>query len=283
MNFTFVLLVLSTFYVNLPFVNMREGPSDHTKVETQAIYSEAVNLLTENEEGWTKIQTPDKAEGWILKSSLYETSYPSSELKGALIATVSRPAAHVYAVKDTEYGPLLTLPFESKVEVTDQFGENQGRWLEIELVDGKKAYIQRGDINLDPKILTQQEALELAHEFEGLPYTWGGRSSFGYDCSGFVQMLYHQMGYQIPRNSRDQATWKGFQEISFDQLQPADLVFFGPEDKKITHVGMYLGNNEFIHATVAENKPYIHISNLSDSVWNGSGKLKFHTARTLKN
>lgn len=90
------------------------------------------------------------------------------------------------------------------------------------------------------------------------------------------------MGISIPRDSKDQMAWAGFAEISFDQLQPEDLIFFGLAEDKIRHVGLALGENQFIHSTVAENMPYIRISSLSDPEWNGSGRFVYRSARQLK-
>ena len=95
-------------------------------------------------------------------------------------------------------------------------------------------------------------------------------------------MLYRQMGIYLPRDSKDQIHWEGFTAIPIDQLLPGDLIFFGLAQDKIRHVGLYLGNNKFIHATVAENAPYIRVSLLSDPEWNGSGRFVYRAARTLK-
>jgi Cell wall-associated hydrolases (invasion-associated proteins) len=70
--------------------------------------------------------------------------------------------------------------------------------------------------------------MELSKRFLELPYTWGGRSSFGYDCSGFVQMLYRQMGIFIPRDAIDQMHWEKFTPIPIEEAQLGDLYFLGP-------------------------------------------------------
>ena len=120
----------------------------------------------------------------------------------------------------------------------------------------------------------------LSLNFLNLPYTWGGRSSFGYDCSGFVQMLYRQMGLYIPRDTKDQISWEKFKSIPIEDLSTGDLIFFGIDKDKIRHVGLYLGDQKFIHSTVAENAPYIHISSLRDADWNGPGRFAYRAART---
>lgn len=277
---TFLILAIVFTYVNAPFAYLREEPTEASKPETQGIYSERV-LVSEEKNGYYKAETPDGAVGWVQKTQIYATPEKFIENQGSVVAMVDRLAAHVYGIKDTEYGPIKTLPYESKLEVVDQFNDPKGRWLKVKMVDGTLAYIQRGDVLIDPTPIPRSEIVEFSKRFMGLPYTWGGRTSLGYDCSGFTQMLYRRMGIDIPRNSRDQAKWEGFKEIAIEALQPGDLIFFGVPGR-INHVGMYIGNDEFIHATVRENKPYIHISSLKDADWNGSGSLNFRAARALQ-
>lgn len=276
-----ILLALIFTYISSPMAEMRRGPTEEEKVDSQAIHSERVTILEDKNE-WVNIKTPDTYTGWVEKHHLLNTEQPFLEYQGSVVAMVNRNTAHLYDVKDTEYGPIITLPFESKLEVIDQLGDPNGRWLKVRLVDNTQAYIQRGDIVINPAPLKRQDVVAFSKRFLDLPYTWGGRTSFGYDCSGFVQMIYRQMGYSIPRNSRDQADWSGFREVSFSELRPGDLVFFGRVEGKITHVGMYIGNEEFIHSTVAENKPYIRTSNLNQVPWNAKGDYPFRYARTLK-
>ena len=94
--------------------------------------------------------------------------------------------------------------------------------------------------------------LALAKRFLGLPYTWGGTSSFGYDCSGFAQMLGRRRGVMMPRDAQPQADWSGVVPVERKDLQPGDLLYFGSSDKHITHTGIYLGDGKFINATTHE-------------------------------
>ena len=79
-------------------------------------------------------------------------------------------------------------------------------------------------------------------------------------------MLYRQTGVQMPRDAQPQADWNGVAAVPKEELQAGDLLFFGVSDKKITHTGIYIGNDQFIHAT-ARNHPVIQVSNLSDPHW----------------
>ncbi len=254
-------------------VNMREQPTDQSKVVSQAIFSEQINVIEILNE-WSLISTPDKYQGWI-RSHTYVKMESSTHTH-----KISRLAAHLYGVKDTEFGPLLTLPYGSTLKA-EQIDE---RWLKVFLHEGQEAYIQCGDVETNQQTLAQKEELVLfSYRFLGLPYTWGGRSSFGYDCSGFVQMLYNQIGIHLPRDAYQQATDSRFCTIEIESLEPGDLIFFGNGEQAIKHVGLAIGEGRFIHATAKENQPWIRISALTDDFWSGSkdGVYPFRLARRL--
>ncbi|MBP3038430.1 C40 family peptidase [Bacillaceae bacterium Marseille-Q3522] len=92
------------------------------------------------------------------------------------------------------------------------------------------------------------EIVKCAEKFLGLPYLWGGMSSFGYDCSGFSYSMCKANGYVIPRDASEQA--EAGKKIAQEELLPGDLLFFAYEEGKgfIHHVGIYCGNGEMIHA-----------------------------------
>ncbi|MDY5853793.1 MAG: C40 family peptidase [Bacilli bacterium] len=92
------------------------------------------------------------------------------------------------------------------------------------------------------------KAIDLLKQQLGKPYVWGDEGPDSFDCSGLVQYIYkNALGKDLPRVSYDQS--KVGQAVSREDLQPGDLVFFDTMDKgKVSHVGMYIGNNEFIHA-----------------------------------
>jgi hypothetical protein len=109
-------------------------------------------------------------------------------------------------------------------------------------------------------------AARTAERFVGIPYRWGGNTVVdGMDCSGFARAVYNLCGVNIPRTSVEQ--FKVGQKIDRDELQDGDLVFFGNSEDQIAHVGIYVGNNRFVHAP--KRGEDIKISTLSD---NGFGK-----------
>ncbi len=254
----------SQFTVLMPVANMYSAPTQDADVVSQAIYGTTVGVVEEQGE-WVKVRTPgDDYTGWVTRSALTAAANPPYASSGKTVE-VRNLAAHIYRETDvTKHAPLLTVPFETRLEVVSE-APNSERWLQVRLVDGQLAWIQQGDIRAEQKRLTIAETIALSRHFLGLPYTWGGRSSFGYDCSGFVQMLMRQRGYSIPRDAQPQAEWSGFRAVARNQLRPGDLLYFGkPGD--ITHTGMYIGHGLFINATTHE-RPVLQIGPLNDPYW----------------
>lgn len=95
-----------------------------------------------------------------------------------------------------------------------------------------------------------KELVARAQKYIGMPYVWGGQGLTGFDCSGFVGYVYRQVGYTLPRVSRQQALI-GL-SVAYDALAPGDLLFFAekPGQDRIAHVAISLGGNKFIHAAL---------------------------------
>jgi hypothetical protein len=245
-----------------PVTNMYSHPTEEADVVSQAIYGSNVVLL-EQQDGWAHIRTGDAYTGW--------TPLPALRT-GELYAVRGRVAetqslfTHVYREANvTRHAPLLTVPFETRFEVIGQPADAP-KWLQVRLPEDRSGWVQLGDVAFDAKPLTIPETIAFSKRFLGLPYTWGGTSSFGYDCSGFMQMLCRRRGLQPPRDAQPQAEWSGVTPVKREDLKPGDLLYFGSSDKKITHTGMYIGDGKFINATTFET-PMVRIDNLEDPHW----------------
>jgi len=101
-----------------------------------------------------------------------------------------------------------------------------------------------------------------AERWAGAPHQLGGTTTRGVDCSGLVQSVYaNEFGYEVPRTTEEQV--RTGRSVSRSQLQPGDLVFFRPEWKE-RHVGIYVGDGEFLHASASEG---VTVSSLQRSYW----------------
>ncbi len=102
-----------------------------------------------------------------------------------------------------------------------------------------------------------------AKKYVGTSYRYGGRGSGGFDCSGFVQFIFHEHGIQLPRTAAAQYN-KGTR-IELSEAAAGDLVFFKIEGDKVDHVGIYMGNSEFIHSPSSGKK--VRIDSIESAYW----------------
>jgi cell wall-associated NlpC family hydrolase len=266
----------STQVVVVAVADMYSGPSDQSDVVSQAIYGSNVTLLTARGE-WSRIQTADRYKGWIPSRHLRLIQSGTGYATSGAIVQVESLFANIYREPDvTRHKPVLTIPFASRLEVipdengpdtkkSEGKGSHEG-WLQVRLPDKRSEWLQSSDVVSDPKPLSIPESIALAKRFLGLPYLWGGRSSFGFDCSGFTQMLVGSRGFNMPRDADKQAAWSGVIPVDRKDLQPGDLLFFGSSPRDINHTGMYIGDGQFIQDTT-NGHPVVQISRLDDQPW----------------
>ena len=248
-----------------PVINMYSSPDLDADVVSQAIYATTVNVL-ETKDSWARIRTPDDYTGWVESGALVTLASPTPYASGKNVVRVRSLFAHVYRETNvTKHAPMLTVPFETRIELSGVSQETEG-WFAVRLPDGRTGYVQNGDVAPPAPPLTIDQTIALARRFLGLPYTWGGTSSYGYDCSGFMQMLMRQRGYQMPRDAGPQARWSGLAPVDRAALAPGDLLYFGASEDRITHTGMYIGNGQFINATTYDT-PMVRIDTLNEPRW----------------
>ena len=118
-----------------------------------------------------------------------------------------------------------------------------------------------------PSDISSNSIVAYASNFLGTPYQWGGNGPNTFDCSGFTRYVFRHFGINIPRVSQDQQNFGT--PISIDDLQPGDLVFFG---YPAHHVGIYVGNNAYIHAP--RTGDVIKISPLTRSDYSGARRVR---------
>jgi cell wall-associated NlpC family hydrolase len=120
----------------------------------------------------------------------------------------------------------------------------------------------------------REEIVRIAESYLGTPYRSGGTSARGVDCSGLVTAVYRSAGLDLPRTSKAQS--QAGVRIAPDEIQPGDLVFFATSrSRSVSHVGIYIGNDRFIHASTKARSVCI------DSLSLDYFKRRFVTARRV--
>ena len=129
---------------------------------------------------------------------------------------------------------------------------------------------------VDRATATAQDAIDHAMDLIGIRYRRGGSSpESGFDCSGFVNHVFREgLGLILPRSSKEMS--KSGEAISRDELRPGDLVFFNTMRNAFSHVGIYLGDNQFVHAPRSGGR--VRIEDIRDGYWT----KRFNGARRVK-
>ena len=219
--------------------DMRKSPRPHAERVSQLLFNMECEVLRREGE-WTLVTAPDDYRGWVRSHYLSQFS-----LGGGERATVSRLYCPVYG---EEKGLRTRLSFGTNVS-----GRPAGKFFKFDWPDGGRVRIPRSHLRTAPTGRGERVELEeLARRFLGIPYLWGGGSSYGFDCSGFVQRLCGYFGLDLPRDSEQQEQCGKRLEIDdlreeSERLKSGDLIFFEG------HVGLSLGEGEMIHSCRREN------------------------------
>ena len=196
----------------LSFIPMRAEASDRSEQVSQLIFGETYEVLEENEK-WYFIETSfDLYQGWIDKKQFAPQVFEVDTLR-------------VFAF------PSALTPFENK-QILMPLG----------------AFVPE---DFPHQIFSLDDALALFKTYIGVPYVWGGKTNFGYDCSGFTQTFFKTLGYSLKRDAYQQAA-EGAEVILLSEAKTGDLAFFDNAEGRITHVGIVLENDgsyEILHAS----------------------------------
>ena len=242
---------------------LRLQPDYESPLETQELMGTVVEIVGESGY-WREVITPQPYKAWCTDQGLVEMN--AEQLK-------EYEAAPKVIFNDL-YGHVFMRPSEKAETLCDLVGgdimrivEKKGKWTEVMLPSGKTGYVQSKMLkrhegfrsiavgegsaeSISPE--TTEAIIAEAMKLVGVPYLWGGMSAKGVDCSGLVRISHIMNGILLPRNASQQV--KCGDRVPLDSLQRGDLVYFGTpatDDKpmRVTHVGIYLGNNRIIHSS----------------------------------
>ena len=249
-------------------LNVRETPSADSSMVGKMPKNAAGEIL-ETLDGWYKIQSGDVT-GYDSADYLItgeEAAARAEEVKQT-IATVKTPTLNVREEPNTECSILALMPQGEELNVL----EDLSGWVKVDL-DNTNGFISKDYVDISvqlPKAMTMTEVrygngvsdvrvdlISYATQFVGNPYVWGGTSlTNGADCSGFTLSIFAKYGVYLPHSSKAQANCGT--RISASEAKPGDLFFYG-SGSSISHVAIYIGNGQIVHAS--SKKTGIKISN----------------------
>lgn len=172
----------------------------------------------------------------------------------------------------TSYSIIHRLWLGNKVKVTGKLGN----WYRIQLSDGRVGWVSGTYLRVHDRQQMVNKVISTAKSLVGTPYVWGGESprEGGFDCSGFTQYVFKQVGYSLNRTSTDQA--RNGIYVSRANIQPGDLIFYSfKANGVIDHVGIYIGNGQMINSPKPGDS--VKIVNVGTSYW----RSRFVTARRI--
>lgn len=275
--------------VNASSLNVRSGPgSSYTKINT--LSSGTLVAITGEENGWYRILVGDET-GYVSKQYITITA-DAPDTPDTTDTTEQPPASadqtggdqtedsRTYGIVSTGSLNIRSGPGSDHAKVGTL---SSGRQVELlEKLDGwyriAEGYVSADYITVvdGSTSALRAQIVAYARQFLGYPYVLGGRGPNKFDCSGLVYYVYQHFGYTINRSATQQL--KNGVTITKDALQPGDLVFFnsaGTGVNKATHVGMYIGDGQFIHAS--SSKVGVVISDLYSTYY----KKVYTTARRI--
>lgn len=245
--------------INEPIVDVFKSTSTNSERVTQALFAQQVKIIAETS-GWSKVEVEDGYIGWI-ESSKITKNFTSITPE---IITIESESKDIYSSMNGT-SPITKIPLGTElylIKKTDNWYEvalpmNTSGWIE----DTETLRLQAGAHI--PKT-TGVEFVNTAKKLLGVPYLWGGVGAGGIDCSGLTYIGSRVNGVDLPRDAQPQ-----YDAIptsiapTITDMKPGDLVFFSKYigSKAITHVGIYIGNNEFLEAS--SSKGVVTITSLS--------------------
>lgn len=252
------------------YLNIRETPGEDGELSGKLPQNAGCEILEDNN-GWFKIQS-GSVTGYVKKEYLLtgEAAFAKADEVKTMTARVTAQTLYVREQMNTECKILTLVPADEELEVLEEHEE----WIKV-VVDNDEGYVNKAYVTLGYELpkgvaLTElQESAEVskknvsiveyAKRFLGNPYVWGGTSlTKGTDCSGFTMGIYAEFGIPLPHSSSAQSRMGT--KVSASEAKPGDLFFYG-SGSSVSHVAMYIGNGQVIHAST--ERTGIKISNAS--------------------
>lgn len=269
--------------IKIGVANLRREPSFQSELVNQALLGSGVRILKESGSFYYVQNFYDSYLGWMSKGSLVRTDssgYAEWNTSDRVMCRVNY--APVVDLEDSETGGFLVDMVPGAV--LQRLGA-QANFVKVQTPDGRAGFIERTavkEVTQTARIVaTRDKVIATSKNFLGTPYFWGGTSSKGFDCSGFVQTAFRLNNYKLPRDvSQIARLGTRIEEVGlhFENLLPGDVLFFGRTPERLSHCALYLGNQRYIHSSFS-----VHINSLDpeDQLYNDYRRNAFQQARRL--
>ncbi|EOZ97740.1 L-alanyl-gamma-D-glutamyl-L-diamino acid endopeptidase [Indibacter alkaliphilus LW1] len=241
--------------VTISVANIRSAPKHSAELATQALMGTPIKVLKQDG-SWYLIQTPDGYISWVDAAGIHLMEKDELE-KWQAADKIVFTGLHGFVFEDPSKQTWISdLVAGNILEVL----EENGAFLKVSLPDGRQGLVEKAEVMdfhtwKNTRELQPEKLIQTAKSMMGSPYLWGGTSIKGMDCSGFTKTIFFLHGQVIPRDASQQIHEGELVDdsMNWSQLEVGDLLFFGEKataDKKerIVHVGMWIGDNSFIHA-----------------------------------
>jgi cell wall-associated NlpC family hydrolase len=209
--------------INKDRINIRTAPSTDARRITIVDRWTKVQVLGRQGD-WSRIRLQSGTIGWVLSQYLSPTKPPQTRNEVAK-RTTNQNATRTARASASRQAKTKSQPTASKPPTTADASA---------VADGQPAVVRR------------------ALGYLGTRYRYGASGARGFDCSGFTSYIYRQHGISLPHNSA--AQYRVGKPVSRSELRPGDLVFFRTRGNRISHVGIYIGNGKFVHASSARGR-----------------------------
>jgi cell wall-associated NlpC family hydrolase len=203
---------------------------------TQLLFGELLVINSENENRYHIRIVYDNYEGWIDRKMILPVS--EEHFNNLNNSPVQYTSDIVDIITNRSTGDLIPILIGSSIR------NISGDHFSV----GDVQFKFTGHLTPNEPEITFSKILENARTFMNAPYLWGGKTPFGFDCSGFTQQVYKISGVKLLRDASQQAT-QGELVSFISQAEPGDLAFFDNEEETITHVGIIMENQKIIHAS----------------------------------
>ena len=233
------------YIVMIAIAPMRAEPDQRSEQITQARLGEIVEFI-EEEDGWLKVKLEtDGYIGYISPGMV--VGFEREEIEKWRLTEKFIFGERSSEILDASYKS-ANLIRTAHMGVRLPLISRKGSWAELRLPDGKSGWTHSRQFQLQDAG-SRAGIVETAQLFLGAPYLWGGRSTAGFDCSGFVQTVFELNGVDLPRDTGQQI--KVGEKIGKDytKAQKGDLLFFSNSKGRVNHIGIYLGEGRFIHSS----------------------------------